>query len=247
MAIPRLIVQTHRSEDVLRDLRATWQRHHPEYEYRFYDDARCRTFLADRLPALLPTYDALPLPVQRADLFRYAAVYELGGVYADADTVCCAPLHDYVDLAQGTLYVGMEMTPAHYRDNMARYVKHYCSPFQLLQWTFCAPPRHPVLAALLERIGYLVGQLRGDYLARCSREMRFTLELTGPMMFTHVVNEFLCGSRPTGAVAVLPRLTWGSLPPEQVLPELAGRIKVRHLFTGDWKPCAGVGQPRASG
>ena len=234
MAIPRRIIQTHRSADVMPELRASWIEQHPDYDYRFFTDEQCRAFVAEQLPGLLATYDALPLPVQRADLFRYAAVYELGGVYADVDTVCCAPLHGYVDLAQDRLFAGMEMTPAHYGSGIANYVRDYCSPYQLLQWTFCAPARHPVLAALLDRIRFLVSRIPPAYLVHCSRENRFTLELTGPMLFTQVLNEFLSGSR-QGPVAVLARLAWGALPPEQARADLAGQIKVRHLFHGHWK------------
>ena len=45
---------------------------------------------------------------------------------------------------------------------------------------------------------------------------------------------FLSGSR-QGPVAVLARLAWGALPPEQARADLAGQINVRHLFHGHWK------------
>lgn len=40
----------------------------------------------------LRTYFALPLPVQRADFWRYAAVWLYGGVYADTDVAAHLPL-----------------------------------------------------------------------------------------------------------------------------------------------------------
>ncbi|MDO9404287.1 MAG: glycosyltransferase [Polaromonas sp.] len=234
MSIPRRIVQTHRSESIHPEWRQTWRDHHPGYEYLFFEDAQCRAFLAERLPMVLPTYDRLPLAVQKADLFRYAAIYELGGTYCDVDTLCCAPLESYIDLSQEQLVCGLEMTPAQYGGEPQQYAHQYCAPYQLLQWTFSASPRHPALAVLMDRIRYLVAGMTPELLARYSRVSRFTLELTGPMVFTHVLNEFLSGTR-AGKVTVLPRLAWGAWPAETGREEVARQVKVRHLFEGSWK------------
>ena len=64
--------------------------------------------------------------------------------------------------------------------------------------------------------------------------MRFTIQLSGGILFTQVCNEFLSGTR-EGQLKVLPRLAWGSWPFEQERLELADQIKVRHLFEGSWK------------
>jgi mannosyltransferase OCH1-like enzyme len=37
----------------------------------------------------------LPVPVMRADFFRLAVVYHLGGIYADVDVECSVPIHDW--------------------------------------------------------------------------------------------------------------------------------------------------------
>jgi mannosyltransferase OCH1-like enzyme len=233
MPIPRRIIQTHRSEEVLQDLRQTWRTQHPDYEYLFFNDAQCRAFMAERLPSLLPTYDVLPLAAQKADVFRYAAIHELGGIYADVDTVCCEPMHRYVDMNAEHLVACVEMNSADFTQALDRYVPFYGLPHQFLQWTFCAPPRHPALAVLLDRIRFLVASMRAEDLPALSRHMRFTLELTGPIIFTQVLNDFLSHTR-TGAVSVLERLAWGSLAPEQKMPALAGHIKVKHLFDFSW-------------
>lgn len=235
MPIPRRIIQTHRNASIEAALRQTWRDHHPDYEYLFFDDVQCRAFLAERMPSLLATYDLLPLAVQKADLFRYAVVFELGGTYADVDTICCAPLHSYLDLAGECLFAGIEMEAAQYPGGMAEYIRYYCPPFQLLQWTFSAPPRHPALAVLLERIRFLCSRLSADTLAEASRVTRFTLELTGPMHFTQVMTDFLAGTR-DGVVALLPRQTWGAWLTEQTRPDIVAEVKVRHLFQGAWKP-----------
>ena len=88
MPIVRRIVQTHQNESFAHSSRATWLAHHRLFDYQFFDDAASRAFIAGCFPALLQTYDKLPLAVQKADLFRYAAIFHGGGIYADTDTRC---------------------------------------------------------------------------------------------------------------------------------------------------------------
>ncbi|MCJ0763295.1 glycosyltransferase family 32 protein [Variovorax terrae] len=243
MSIPRRIIQTHRNEDLGRAHRQSWIDQHPDYDYQFFDDARCHQFMAEHAPELLPTYDKLPLPVQKSDLFRYAAIHELGGIYTDVDTICCAPLHSYLDLDTDQLIAGMEMTPAHCAPGIQHYTTYYCSPFQVLQWTFAASPRHPALALVLQRIRFYVSQMSEAQLRDWSQALRFTLELTGPAVFTQVLNEFLTGTR-EGRVAVLPRMVWGAYPGEQTRPENVAQVKVRHLFDGSWRPDRPPARPK---
>ena len=233
MPIPARLIQTHRSEELAAASRDTWLAHNAGFEYCFHDDAACRNLIATRCPDLLATYDRLPLPVQKADMFRYAAIYLDGGIYADTDTRCCAGFDSYVSRELGGLVAGIEMSAPEYREIEA-YLPAYPVPHQLAQWTFAASAQHAALAVMLRRIVWHVGLLTDAQLAEWSKSMRFTLQLTGPVMFTQVCNEFLSGTR-EGALAVLPRLAWGSWPFEHERPELAGQIKVRHLFEGSWK------------
>jgi mannosyltransferase OCH1-like enzyme len=56
-------------------------------------DARAARALAARdFPVLLPIFDGYGHPVQRADAARWMALYVYGGVYADTDVECFAPV-----------------------------------------------------------------------------------------------------------------------------------------------------------
>ncbi len=235
MSIPKIIVQTHRDSSIGQLQKASWKRLNPRYEHRFYDDAASRNFIEKQFPNLLATYDKLSLPVQKADLFRYAVIFMEGGVYTDVDTICVAPIDSYVDMQAEHFVVGMEMTPAQYGRGIEAYVQNYCTPFQLLQWTFAASPHHPALASILRRIDFVVSQMSQEQLVQWSRTSRFTLELTGPMAFTQALVPYLSGEL-DGRVTVLPRLMWGSIPFEQRRPEHKDEIKVQHLFEGSWRP-----------
>ena len=233
MPIPARIVQTHRHESLAQASRDSWMAHHPDFEYCFYDDAASRNLIATHCPALLATYDRLPLPVQKADMCRYAAIYVHGGIYTDTDTRCCASFDSYASRKQDALVVGVEMSAGSY-SKMDDYIGAYPVPHQILQWTFAANPGHPALAIALKRIAWFVSLMTDAQLADWSRSMRFTIHLTAGINFTNVCNEFLSGTR-EGTVRVLPRLTWGSWPFEQQRPELAAQIKVQHLYEGSWK------------
>ncbi len=236
MAIPELIVQTHKNDIIGAEHKQTWIEKHPNYDYRFIDDGGCVSFFEKLYPQLLDTYNKLPMEVQKADLFRYAYIYHYGGIYADADTVCFAPLDSYIDFNKEQLVVGIEMTPFNYKEGLISYVSSYCSPFQILQWTFAASPKHPALAIMLDKIRFMVNQLSPEHLSFCSKAKRFTLELTGPMLFTAVTTDFLSKTR-NGTVTVLDPLYWGNSPwGKNIRSRLPDpEVKVQHLFDGKWK------------
>lgn len=235
MAIPQVIVQTHRDENISAEHRASWIEKNPDFEYRFFDDAQCRDFFVQQMPGLLDTYDKLPKAVQKADLFRYAYIYRFGGVYSDVDTVCETPLSSYLPLERDCLIAGIEMSPADYKFNLKQYTEQFISPFQVLQWTFAASPNHIALAVMLDRIRFYVNTLSAEQLSQWSQADRFTLEVTGPMMFSQVVHDCLSGSRP-GEVLLLDQLAWGYNPwLNRTIENPNENIKVRHLFHGSWK------------
>ena len=236
MGIPKLIVQTHKDENIGAKLRQTWIDKHPDYEYRFINDEGCLSFFEAHYPNLLETYHKLPMAVQKADLFRYAYIYHYGGTYADVDTICFAPLHTYIEMNKEQLVVGLEMTPFEFKLGIKRYASHYSFPFQLLQWTFSASPKHPALAVILDKINFLTSRHSVKQLGFASKSQRFTMELTGPMMFTSVMTDFLSKTR-NGSITVLEQLNWGYCPVLNTtsldLPN--PKVKVQHLFEGSWK------------
>lgn len=236
MGILKLIVQTHKCSSIGAKFRQTWIDKHPDYEYRFVNDEGSLDFFEKHYPSLLETYNKLPMAVQKSDLFRYAYIYHYGGTYADVDTICFAPLHSYIEMDKEQLVVGLEMNPFNFKYGIDKYPIYYCSPFQLLQWTFSASPKHPALAVMLDKINYMVGLHTEDQLRHASRSQRFTLELTGPMMFTSVITDFLSKTR-RGNITVLSQLNWGYNRwfnrEELDLPN--PDIKVQHLFEGSWK------------
>ena len=74
MAIPRVIHQTFRTRKLTlkqEKLVQSWKLHNPSWQYKFYDDLQAQAFVAEEFPSWLHAYNALPLPVERADFFRW--------------------------------------------------------------------------------------------------------------------------------------------------------------------------------
>ena len=109
-AIPRHIVQfwdRDPPEDV-RALMATWQQLNSGHRWSGFDDGAARAFIAGEFGAdILAAYARSAIPAQKADLFRLAWLAARGGIYADADDRCLAPLDEWIDPA-ATLVVHQE-------------------------------------------------------------------------------------------------------------------------------------------
>jgi hypothetical protein len=111
VSIPATLFQTWKSKtDVPANMRywsGTFATHNPEFERRLWDDEDNRRFIAERFPWFLPSYDAYPAEIYRADAVRYFFLYVHGGVYADMDTECLRPLRPLLEGAPVQLgYMG---------------------------------------------------------------------------------------------------------------------------------------------
>ena len=95
-AIPRSIVQywdAPTPPQEVTELAETWRAMNPDHAYRRFDDGAARVFLARHLPAAISrAYLRAAEPAQKADLFRLAYLFVAGGIYADMDDRCRAPI-----------------------------------------------------------------------------------------------------------------------------------------------------------
>lgn len=231
MAVPRIIHQTWKTKRLPPQLArwaASWRAHNPDWEWRLYDDADCEAVLAESFPQLLPLYRALERPVERADLFRYAVLWRDGGVYADLDAVCLAPIDAWLR-ADDQLVVGVEAQPRAPRLG-------YVWPRQLCQWTIAAAPRHPCLqravetvAARVQQRGALEPQWRATAGGISARDW-LTIMMTGPGAWTAAVEEGLRRGEP---LRLLPECAFGMRGDTHA--RCRGEAVVAHQFLGSWK------------
>mgnify|MGYP002758846689 FL=1 len=88
--IPRIIHQTWKTEELppqWAEVREGCARLMPDYEYMLWTDAISRQFIEKEYPWFLPTFDAYPYNIQRADAIRYFVLHKYGGVYMDLSLI----------------------------------------------------------------------------------------------------------------------------------------------------------------
>lgn len=89
--IPKIIHQIWLGDQSKRPAKImqTWRDKHPDWDYRLWTD--------ENLPSLRNKrqFDEMQEMAGKADILRYELLYDHGGVYIDADTICLNPLEDF--------------------------------------------------------------------------------------------------------------------------------------------------------
>jgi tetratricopeptide (TPR) repeat protein len=164
--IPKTIMQYWDSApppaDVTR-LMATWRETNPGYAYHLFNHTSAQDFLAEHFPPeVLNAYRRGEYATQKSDIFRLAFLVAKGGIYADADDRCTAPVAAIIPAS-------------------ARLVAYQDDHMTLCNNFVAAEPGHPVLAAALQ--GAVTAMLRGD---------RDTVWFsTGPALLTRAFTQVL--------------------------------------------------------
>ncbi len=132
--IPRTIFQfwdDDPPEDV-RHLMTSWQELNPAYAWSCFDDEKAQAFLEEEFGReVLRAYQLAPVPAQKADIFRLACLVARGGIYADADDRCLAPIDSFLR---------PDATLAMHQENYGSIGNNFIA----------AAPEHPVLVRALE-------------------------------------------------------------------------------------------------
>ena len=66
----------------------TWKKHHPDWEYRLWDNQKMNDFVLSYYPQYWKTYNSFRYNVQRWDAIRYLILDTIGGLYVDFDSEC---------------------------------------------------------------------------------------------------------------------------------------------------------------
>ena len=107
----------------------SWVTRHPDWEYRTWSGEDIVALFQRARPDLLELYRRYPYFVNRADAARYLILHEHGGVYADFDVACAAPL-------DGLLDQNLVLAPT--------------KPFGVSNDLMMARPGHPLFRAALD-------------------------------------------------------------------------------------------------
>jgi alpha 1,6-mannosyltransferase len=173
-----------------REAEASWTILHPTFVHEVITDDVAinviRHFYAS-VPEVLEAYLALPLPVLKADFFRYLILLARGGIYSDIDTAALKAATEWVPphvpRSSFGLVIGIEADPD--REDWADW---YSRRIQFCQWTIQAKPGHPVLRDIVANI--TEESLKRKAEGRLPKDSKDIVEFTGPALWTDTIFRF---------------------------------------------------------
>jgi Glycosyltransferase sugar-binding region containing DXD motif len=175
----RALVQYWHSEEIPEEvgaLIATFPELNPEMHHLVFGEESAEAFIDEHFTSReVAAFRACAVPAMQADYLRYCAVLRLGGVYADADLLCAAPLSSLLQAGERGVMFGW-----------ARLPKRWQTPF--FEWAERVGPHRMVLNSLFafESPGHPLLELAVE-MATANIENRVAEDVavaTGPAIFT---------------------------------------------------------------
>jgi hypothetical protein len=142
--------------------RDTWLNKNPDLTYTLHDDQDADVFVNRHYQGpVQDVYRAFPIPIMRADLWRYLVIYVHGGIYGDVDVECITPIKDWFPPRRRI----PDDKYDHYMDDVPNAEPYFnlswddCAAVvgmehadHISNWTFAAIPGHPFFRTLIELI-----------------------------------------------------------------------------------------------
>jgi mannosyltransferase OCH1-like enzyme len=78
---------------------ASWRAKHPFFSFTLMTDQQGDSFVSEyyaNRTDVVELFLRLPIPIIKADLFRYLALVAKGGIYADIDVLCVKPMSEWL-------------------------------------------------------------------------------------------------------------------------------------------------------
>jgi alpha 1,6-mannosyltransferase len=173
-----------------REPEASWTILHPSFIHEVISDAvapHLMKHLYASLPEVLEAYEALPMPVLKADFFRYLILLARGGIYSDIDTTALKTATEWVPSTVSResygMVVGIEADPD--REDWADW---YSRRIQFCQWTIQSKPGHPILREIVANITEETLKRKAN--GTLKKDVNGIVEFTGPAIWTDTVFKF---------------------------------------------------------
>ncbi len=179
-----------------REQEASWTEQHPSFIHEVITDqvaVNLLRLLYASVPEVLEAYLALPLPVLKADFFRYLILLARGGIYSDIDTYAIRSALEWipsqVPRESVGLVIGIEADP-----DRPDWADWYSRRIQFCQWTIQSKPGHPVLRSVVARITEQTLKLKkaGQLKSIADKNV---IEFSGPAVWTDTVFDYFNDNR----------------------------------------------------
>ena len=194
----------------LRSFEASWTEKNPGFVHEVVTDENALYlihYLYAAVPEVLDAYEAMPVPVLKADFFRYLLLFARGGVYSDIDTEALKSISEWLppdyDRTQAGLIVGIEADP-----DRPDWAEWYSRRIQFCQWTVQSKPGHPVLRDAVARITEDTLQMKEQGMLRKGKIPKSIVEYTGPAMWTDTLFDYFNNRTPFDFSNRNTNITW---------------------------------------
>jgi len=178
--------------DGLRGQEASWTEKHPDFVHEVITDqvaVNLIRYLYASIPEIQEAYKALPIPVLKADFFRYLILLARGGIYSDIDTEALKSAVDWipneVPPSSIGLVIGIEADP-----NRTDWKDWYSRRIQFCQWTIQAKPGHPVLRNIVAAITEDALRMKRRGILSKKEIDKSIVEFTGPALWTDMIFDY---------------------------------------------------------
>jgi alpha 1,6-mannosyltransferase len=182
-----------------RPAEASWSEKHPGFIHEVITDQ-----VAVHLMRHL--YASVPLPVLKADFFRYLILLARGGIYSDIDTFALKSaaewLPDNVPREAIGLVIGIEADP-----DRPDWAEWYSRRIQFCQWTIQSKPGHPVLVEIVANITQETLKKKKEGSLKSFKDKN-VIEFTGPAVWTDTIFDFLNDERYFDMSTSKGNITW---------------------------------------
>ncbi|KAL4877530.1 nucleotide-diphospho-sugar transferase [Aspergillus karnatakaensis] len=173
----------------LRGPEASWTEMNPSFVHQVIADDTLHhliKYLYGSIPEVFEAFESMPLPVLKADFFRYLILLARGGVYSDIDTSALKPVVDWlpdsVDLSTVGFVVGIEADP-----DRPDWSDWYSRRIQFCQWTIQSKPGHPILLDIVTYITQEALRMKKAGILKKGKMDKTIVEFTGPAAWTDAV------------------------------------------------------------
>ena len=170
----------------LRPYEASWSEKHPGFIHEVVSDDQADhllKYLYASVPEVYEAYASLPIPVLKADFFRYLILLARGGIYTDIDTTALKPTMEWLpdDFRRDSigLIVGIEADA-----DRPDWQDWYSRRVQFCQWTIQSKPGHPVLVDVVARITEDALRMKKQNILKDGKMDKTIVEFTGPAVWT---------------------------------------------------------------
>ncbi|CAO2653911.1 Nn.00g106440.m01.CDS01 [Neocucurbitaria sp. VM-36] len=247
-------------QEMFREPEASWSIHHPNFVHEVITDnvaVHLIRHLYASVPEVLEAYNSLPLPVLKADFFRYLILLARGGIYSDIDTSALKSAADWIphDVPANSygMVIGIEADP-----DRPDWAEWYSRRIQFCQWTIQSKPGHPILVDVVANITQET--LSRKKAGTLNKDHKVIIEFTGPAVWTDSIFSFFNNPEYFDMSTTKGNITWenftGMKSPKKVgdvivlpITSFSPGIKtmgageeddpmafVKHNFEGTWKP-----------